>query len=211
MKKQPFEIKTAVTDIEEEAALLKSFFNTVQQYQILLNKQFEIVAFNEYAVKFNRKYAQPELEEGKSILDYANSSFAADFRILCNKALNGELIHYEHFINGAHNKKGWFNFTLTSLYGFEGEAIGLMLVGNNINHQKKDAITIHRQSECLSIIAQLQSHEIRQPVSSILGLMYLIKEEDNYKLKKEYLMGLETATRRLDEIIHIIVNQSRKA
>jgi len=39
--------------------------------------------------------------------------------------------------------------------------------------------------------------------------MSLIKEEEDYNLKQEYLLALEAATKQLDEITTAIVNQSR--
>ena len=197
-------IKTITTAIEEKAVLLQSFFNSVQQYQVLLNKRFEIVAFNDSALNYHHTYAQLHLEKGRNILDYINTSLAADFKTQCETALNGEPVQYEHFING-----GWFNFVMGALSDFDGKIAGLFIVGNNIDNQKKTAKIIRQQSECLSTIAQFQSHQVRHPVSTILGFMNLIKEEEDYNLKQEYLLALETATKQLDEITRAIVNQSR--
>ncbi len=197
-------VKLTTKDIKEKAVLLQSFFNSVQQYQVLLNKRLEIVAFNDSALNFHREYAQLHLEKGRSILDYINTSLAADFKTQCETALNGEPVQYEHFING-----GWFNFAMGALYDFNGKIAGLSIVGQNINNQKKNAKIIRQQSECLSTIAQFQSHQVRHPASTILGFMNLIKEEEDYNLKQEYLLALETATKQLDEITRAIVNQSR--
>ena len=124
--------------------------------------------------------------------------------------MNGELLHYEHFIRSSQVKTGWFDFTIGPLFNPDDIIIGIMIIGNNINDQKNSASIIQKQSKHLSFISQLQSHQVRQPVATILGLMYLIKE-DNYLLKKEYLLGLEEATKKLDEIIRVIVSQSRES
>jgi hypothetical protein len=195
--------------IEEETALLHTFFNSVDQYQVLLNKQLEIVAFNDYASNFSRQVLKLELKKGKGVADFIDPSFNAHFKTLCNKALTGAIVHFEHFINGQDDKKMWLDFTIYPLLNPLKQATGLMLVGNNINNQKKKEKIIRHQTESLSVIAQLQSHQVRHPVSSILGILSLIKEE-NFDLKKEYILGLETATKQLDEVIRAIVAQSRK-
>jgi len=205
LKNRSFTLKPITTVIEDDTTLLKAFFNSSEQYQVLLNRQFEIVAFNEFASNFNRLYKQPALEKGRSMFDYINAPLTADFRTLCENALNGDSVEYEHFING-----GWFNFTIHPLYNCKAAIEGLSLVGNNISNQKKNTKLIRQQSECLSLIAQLQSHQVRHPVSSILSLIKLLKEEENLNLKKEYLQYLETATQQLDEVIRAIVNQSRQ-
>jgi signal transduction histidine kinase len=187
----------------EKAILLQAFFKSVQQYQVLLNKRLEIVAFNDCALNFHQTNGRLHLEKGKSILNYINTSLVKDFKTQCDKALHGELVEYEHFLKG-----GWFSFTISALCNPDDEIAGLSIVGSNINNRKKTERIIRQQSESLSAIAQFQSHQLRHPVSIILGFVNLIKEED-YNLRKEYLHAVEKATNQLDEIIRAIVRESR--
>jgi len=205
LKNQSYVAKTTTTVVEEKTVLLQAFFNSARQYQMLLNTQLEIVAFNDCAFKFHETNTKLHLEKNKSILHYINCSLAADFKNQCNKALQGELVEYEHFIGG-----GWFNFAVSALYNSDGEIEGLAIVGNNVNTQKKTAKILRQQSECLSNIAWFQSHQVRRPVSSILAIINLIKEEKDHTQIKEYLQMLEITTEQLDEIIRAIVNQSRE-
>lgn len=175
------------------------------RYQVLLNNELEIVAFNDCAFNLNQKYIQRDLQTGKSILDYVDSSLTEDFKVQCKTALQGEVVQYEHFIDG-----GWFDFVITALYDCNNEVIGLSIVGNNINDQKKNAKIIRKQSEYLSNIAWFQSHQLRHPVSSILALINLIKEEQDYHLTKEYLQALEIVSEQLDSIINAVVKRSRE-
>jgi light-regulated signal transduction histidine kinase (bacteriophytochrome) len=61
----------------------------------------------------------------------------------------------------------------------------------------------------LKAIAFIQSHELRRPVSSILGLMSLFKEDD-YRASKEDMMMLEQAVMELDGTIRKTVNHTRR-
>jgi len=201
--KNQFPVTRYTSDVEEKAILLQAFFKSVQQYQVLLNKRLEIVAFNDSALGFHRANGGLHLEKGRSIFDYINTSLVEDFKTQCNKALQSESVEYEHFIKG-----GWFNFTISALYNPDDKTAGLSIVGSNINDQKKTEKIIRQQSESLSTIAQFQSHQLRHPVSVILGFVNLIKEED-YNLRKEYLHAVEKATNQLDEIIRAIVKESR--
>ena len=54
-------------------------------------------------------------------------------------------------------------------------------------------------------IAQIQSHEFRGPLCSVLSVMNLIKEE-NYNVNKDYMMMMESAVNNLDEKICHVVN-----
>ena len=67
---------------------------------------------------------------------------------------------------------------------------------------------IKAKNEALLKIAHIQSHEMRGPVTSIMGIMNIIKEEGS-NVPKEYLLYLEEAVKELDEKIHDIVRQTR--
>lgn len=66
---------------------------------------------------------------------------------------------------------------------------------------------INRQNDLLREIAWLQSHELRSPVSSILGLVAMFKE-NNYNVDNSEFELLEEATQKLDEKIRLIVDKS---
>lgn len=79
-----------------------------------------------------------------------------------------------------------------------------------VKEKKEKAIseeTIRVQNEKLFEIAFLQSHQVRRPVSSILGLIELIKKPPlNYKV----IEHLETAAKELDSVIHEIVQKTNE-
>lgn len=72
---------------------------------------------------------------------------------------------------------------------------------------EKNVNEIKIKNDRLRDIAQMQSHEIRQPVSSILGLVKLVRESD-YEIDEEWLRMLETTSNMLDNRIHSIVNET---
>jgi GAF domain-containing protein len=67
---------------------------------------------------------------------------------------------------------------------------------------------IEDRNESLRKIAHLQSHDIRQPLTSIMGLINLIKEED-YVADREHLMMIAEAADDLDSKVHAIVEETR--
>lgn len=63
---------------------------------------------------------------------------------------------------------------------------------------------VEERNESLRRIAHMQSHDIRQPLTSIMGLINTIRE-DNYVADKERLLMMEDAANDLDAKIHAIV------
>lgn len=65
---------------------------------------------------------------------------------------------------------------------------------------------ISRQNEQLRDIARIGSHEIRGPLASLMGLLYLMdKEHPENPLNGEVVTMLDEAAQRLDAVIHRIV------
>ena len=57
-------------------------------------------------------------------------------------------------------------------------------------------------------ISQVQSHDFRGPVASLMGIMNIIREE-GYVAKEEYLMMRDESITKLDEKIHLIVEYTQ--
>lgn len=66
---------------------------------------------------------------------------------------------------------------------------------------------VELQNESLKNIAHIQSHDIRQPLTSIMGLINTIKD-DGYVADKARLQMIEEAAIALDNKIHDIVEQT---
>ncbi len=68
--------------------------------------------------------------------------------------------------------------------------------------------TLEERNESLRSIAHMQSHDVRQPLTSIMGLINSIKT-DNYVADKERLLMIEEAANELDNKIHNIVEATQ--
>lgn len=66
---------------------------------------------------------------------------------------------------------------------------------------------IEAQNKSLKKIAKIQSHDVRQPLTSIMGLVDIIKNR-GYKADKSILVMIEEATQNLDKQIHAIVRET---
>ncbi|GEL12191.1 hypothetical protein SAMN05192550_3053 [Flavobacterium glycines] len=76
---------------------------------------------------------------------------------------------------------------------------------NNIRHTKK----IEKQNEVLKEITWIQSHVVRTPLSRIMAICNLLKENDNTEEEKTFLMeNIIISSNELDDIIKEIVAKS---
>lgn len=81
-------------------------------------------------------------------------------------------------------------------------------VGKRMIGAMQDISTLRKQHERLTEIALINSHEIRKPVATILGLMQLFKDIQNQSPDQQLLQHLESATKELDNVIKRIINKT---
>jgi PAS domain S-box-containing protein len=81
-------------------------------------------------------------------------------------------------------------------------------VGKRMIGAMQDITTLKKQYERLNEIALINSHEIRKPIASILGLIELFKYVKGQNPDEQLLQHLESATNELDDVIKRIVNKT---
>ena len=87
---------------------------------------------------------------------------------------------------------------------------GLTVYMRDITEDKKKLLRIEAQNEVLKEIAWLQSHKVRGPVASILGLAQLFNYSDpSDPVNQEILEGIKFASTGLDNIIREVVDKTR--
>jgi PAS domain S-box-containing protein len=88
------------------------------------------------------------------------------------------------------------------------DGIGIRMIGamQDITELKNNELHITKQKDQLMEIAQINAHEIRRPIATILGLINLINRNAIVdKGNLEVLEHLETATTELDAVIKRII------
>lgn len=184
---------------------LRSMFESLTDSYFLLGKHGEIIDFNRTAFDFvNAKYTK-KLAYGCKMSDFLPPDFSADFNLHYSHAMKGEKTELEQQANYGTMGTIWWDCAFEPVRNDKDEIIGVSYVARNITERKASEEKIMVQNKLLSKIAQIQSHDYRGPVASILGLMNLIELED-YVAPKEYLLMMQTAVKNLDEKIHDVIN-----
>ena len=86
---------------------------------------------------------------------------------------------------------------------------GLTVYFVDVTEQRNHVNMIEEQNKRLKEIAWIQSHEVRGPVTSILGLINIFNTEDpSDPINKQILDNIKEATDKLDEITRRITNHT---
>lgn len=92
-------------------------------------------------------------------------------------------------------------FSISPIYDESGRFKYFISVENIITERKEREEKILLQHAILQEIAWSNSHELRKPVCSILGLIGVLKNTDNDEERKECLDLLEKSSNELDQIL----------
>jgi len=193
--------------IEESEIKLNALFNSSKDTHILVDRQLNVVAFNKAAAEFVRETQHKKLAKGKPIMTYSDPEVVDGLKKMFDLAFTGKTIQREWLMRPGTKDERWKDLQLLPVKNSNNEIIGVALNSTDVTEKRYQQDQINIQNAALTRIAIIQSHELRRPVASLLGIMSLIKLE---KLNKnfDYFDMIEHTIKELDEKIKGIVKDS---
>lgn len=170
-------LKEQVIKARQSEIKLRSFFESTVSCHLLLGKSFEVLAFNKVVAAFISDMYGADLSEGTIINSFVHRSHVATFEASYQTALTGETIISEQELTYPDGRTIYWYIIYEPARAVDGDIIGVSYNATDITQRIHQERLILAQNESLRKIAFIQSHEIRRPVSSILGLVKLIKSE----------------------------------
>lgn len=199
-------LKEQYLEAKKSEIKLSSFFESSVSCHLLIGKNLEVLAFNKTLAEIMRINHGVEMHIGNSVIDYIDAGLFPEFLTNFKEALLGK--HVQNETPMMHiDQKIWWNYNYVPALDAEGEIIEVSYNAINISDLKLKEQQSDAKDESLRAIAYIQSHEIRRPVSSIMGLMNIFKSNDYQSTREErQMMGL--AVLELDDKIKKIVNHT---
>lgn len=191
--------------IHQAEIKLRSFFESSVNYHVLLGKKGELLDYNKTAYSFVKKAYHAKLIRGCEFVQYIEPTFKNAFITNYTLCLAGEKSYEEGFTDYPELGRIWWEASFEPAYNNDNDIIGVSYLVRNVTDRKIYEQKIIEQNQSLIKIAYIQAHEYRGPLTSIMGLMNLIKDE-NYIAPPEYLQMMETVVNKLDEKIHEIIH-----
>jgi len=209
LEKNQKEVEQQKKIIKSAEITLRSFFQSAPNFHVLLGKSGEVLDFNKVAYNFIKKVHNAELAKGSMLVKFLAPDFVGRFAAGFNQALTGESAFEEGSTDyGAHGIIYW-EASFETARDTNGDIIGISYIIRDVTDRKIREHKILDQNHSLLKIAHLQAHEFRAPLTTITGMMDLIKAE-NYQAPKEYFELLENAVKNLDGKIREIVDNVDK-
>jgi PAS domain S-box-containing protein len=205
LKQNQMEVEQQKKIIKNAEMTLRSFFESAPNFHVLLGRDGEVLDFNKVAYNFIKKVHNAELVRGSILVKFLAPDFVDRFAAGFKLALAGEGAFEEGSTDyGKHGIIYW-EASFETAKDATGEIIGISYIIRDVTDRKVREHKILDQNQSLLKIAHLQAHEFRAPLTTITGMMELIKAED-YNAPKEYFEMLENAVNNLDGKIREIVD-----
>jgi GPH family glycoside/pentoside/hexuronide:cation symporter len=183
----------------------RSFFESAPNFHVLLGKNGEVIDFNKVAFNFIKTFHQTNLTRGEILIKYIAPDFVNKFIRGFKLALLGKQVSEEGSTDYGQHGIIYWDASFETARDADNEIIGVSYIIRDVTDRKVKEQKILAQNQSLLKIAHLQAHEFRAPLTTIIGMMDLIRAED-YRAPQEYYELLDNAVQNLDLKIRSIVN-----
>ena len=211
--------KNVTTRKRHEARLVKSqaklraiLDSQLDEIHCLLDPELKIILFNRAADEAVRNVHGRELKESDDFKLYVLPGTERPFTERFARALAGERTISEVEIPVSPEQRVWFRIEFRPVADAQGKVTAVAFNAQDIDERKRATERLEEQNKQLRSIAFTQSHTLRQPVASILGILHLLDDYDSDRIfSEELLRHLRSLINQLDDIICQIVTESAAA
>jgi len=179
-------------------------FNSSENYCIVLDRHLNVVDFNDRSVGLIKKVFGKKLVVGEYVGHYLTGELAEPIMENCMRALRGDTFIVERKVAFTKDDCQWWQAEYSPAYNDMQHIAGMVFNATEISTRKVKEAKIEQQNEKLKAISLMQSHEIRSPVCTMLGLLDLMKLE-GITDTTGYLQHMEATVNLLDKKIKEIV------
>jgi len=198
-----------------EEALLKSEANlrtildNIEISYILLNKELNIVSFNNYARREFTETLGKQLKEGAFIGDFLLDVHGETSLDMFKRVINGEYLQNESTYLKNDGAIGWHSRKLSPVKDNNNATVGIIISMRDITSSKlaelereKMTTDIVERNKDLEQFAYIVSHNLRAPVANIIALSDTISNSSITDTERnEMLEGLSGSVQKLDGVI----------
>lgn len=144
------------------------------------------------------------------LLNGNHKSYADKFEMCYKLAFNGRSFKTVEDMQ-IHGAIHYTSVTFRPIYDAGNAVVAVGCTARDITDQRKHLFRIEKQNSTLREIAFIESHKIRGPVATILGLEQFFNYDDlSDPVNKEIMEGVKTVTIELDVFIHEVVRMTNE-
>ena len=195
-------MRKASTLARKTEQTLKAIHHSSSEAVVFTDTNLIVQFGNHVSKNMTKMIFNRELQVGDHILDAVSKKRGIQLKAYYDRVLLGETIRYSSNFDSR-----FWEHTIFPVTNSQGDILGL-------SHNAKEITDIIRfrnkliiQTEQLEQILWCQSHEVREPLTAILGIANLMKETEGYDEK--YIEYLVESARKLDLALRAVSKMSQ--
>lgn len=206
---EEFEVQMSVYEYNHSqvkmANMLKAIYESSQDASTFIDTDLIIKYTNQKAKNIVKQIFGKEEQIGDNCLDYVLPEYREEFLGYFQRILKGEKIDIE-----KSEGKNFWRFIMFPVHNDKNEIVGIAHNVQDITASKITSQKLLEQNQALKEIAWQQSHEVRRPLTNIISMCDLIKDDLTASREElsEYISLINESSKSLDQIIHKIVSKA---
>lgn len=194
-------------EVEKSEENLSALINNTQDLIWLVDSDLKILSANQSFYKTVKKGTGRSIHKGDEILQCIKEEKQREkWNTYYQRALQGRYQIVEHEVSADGEKYIETNFN-PIISGKK--VIGVGCVARDITKNRKNEAKIRLQNQILREIARIQSHDLRRPLATIMGLVVLFdKENPASEFNAEIIDKMGLVCAELDDIIHKVIEKT---
>jgi PAS domain S-box-containing protein len=200
-----------VRQVVEDEHNLRLLINNMDDPIWLVDTNYIIVDCNVAFRRWVKAFIGLELHKGDHVLfEYQNKLYADKFETCYQLALNGHSFSsVEDFV--VNDEVRYCSVSFNPVFNGKREVTAISCFARDITDRRRHLLRIEQQNEALKEIAAIESHKVRGPVATILGLTQLFNFNDySDPLNQKIVEGIREVTLQLDDVIREVVRRSNE-
>ncbi|MEL6533981.1 MAG: type IV pili methyl-accepting chemotaxis transducer N-terminal domain-containing protein [Bacteroidota bacterium] len=194
---------------EGENAKFKALLHSSTNGTLLLDMECSILNINLPAQELLEKLLGYPVGRGDYLSELLPEYLLRMLRIGFERTLRGTVTKVEWKIPDGMQDR-WVLVSFFPVFRARAGQLGVGIHMVDIQEQKSTEYQLLEQNHQLHRIADRQSHDLRRPLTSVMGLLELIEMEKDPTAKLTLIHKLKGPIHEIDEVIHEIVAESQK-
>jgi PAS domain S-box-containing protein len=210
LHKQKQELELLRDNLRLEKQNLAALINNTTDIIWSVNQELRLVSYNRGYSSYIENWCGKQPRSGDHTAAYATSDAEiTEWEGYYKRALNGEDFKVELLIP-ADQSPIFIDARFHPIKDTDGSVIGVGCNCRDITEYKKHLLQVQEQNRQLREIAWIQSHKVRSPLASILGLLEVFNEEDlSDPDNTGVLEKIKIAANDLDNVIYEVVHNAQ--
>lgn len=203
-KQQATAIAEMLQELDISRQILRIVFDNISSAIVLVAPDTRMIFVNKYAREGSITIHGRPMEVGDSIMNYrlpGDDETHTKFKTNFERALQTRTAIIDEGEMFFPPLTFWIRTEFTPIFD-DDKPVGVLLHFHNVTERKKMETWTAKQASILSHIAWSQSHETRQPLATLLGLINILDKKSLSEENKEIISLLEQTANKLEHIIN---------